>query len=141
LVLDFLSEAPTPAVKKAVKAGLAEFEKHKKTLLGQLSRSRSFDQEKCWLRLNRLAQIYFLWQAMPHAAKREADLRKLAETLGRASRLAEKVRQDNVGSELVSHLIEGFCRVSPAAEWFSGKTDRFAQIFILRLTSNKWLGG
>jgi hypothetical protein len=113
LVLDFLSEEPTPAVKKAVKAGLAEFEKHKKTLLGHLSRSRSFDEEKCWLRLTRLAQTYFLWQAMPHAAKREADLRKLAETLDRASRLAEKVRQDNVGSELVSHLIEGILPREP----------------------------
>jgi hypothetical protein len=104
LTLDFLSEEPTPAVKKAVKAGLAEFEKHKKTLLGHLSRFGSLDEEEWWLRL---AQIYFLWQATPHAAKREADLRKLAEALDRASSLAEKVRQDNVGSELVSHWIEG----------------------------------
>jgi hypothetical protein len=49
LVLDFLSDEPTPAVKKAVKAGLAEFEKHKTTLLGHLSRSGSFDEEKCWI--------------------------------------------------------------------------------------------
>jgi len=79
------------------------------------------DEEKCWLRLTRLAQVYFLWEAMPHAAKREADLRKLAETLGRASRLAEKVRQDNVGSELVSHLIEGILPREPRGRMVLGE--------------------
>jgi hypothetical protein len=113
LVLDFLSDEPTPAVKKAVKAGLAEFEKHKTTLLGHLSRSGSFDEEKCWFRLTRLAEVYFFWQAMPHAAKREVDLRKLAKALDRASRLAEKVRQDNVGSELVSLWIDGILPREP----------------------------
>ena len=118
MVLDFLGEEPAPAIKKAVEARLAKFEKHKKALLNHLSENRRpkfrrFDEEKCWLRLTRLAQIYFLWQAMPPAAKREADLRKLAEALGRASRLAEKVRQDNIGSELVTHLIEGILPREP----------------------------
>ena len=58
---------------------------------------------------------------MPHAAKREADLRKLAETLDRASRLAEKVRQDNVGSELVSHLIEGILPREPRGRMVLGE--------------------
>jgi hypothetical protein len=129
LVLDFLSEESPPVVKKAVKAGLAVFEKHKKTLLGHLSRSGSFDEEKCWLRLSRLAQIYFLWQAMPHAAKREADLRKLAEALARASNLAEKVRQDNVGSELVSHWIEGILPREPRGRIVVGEDGSIGAVF------------
>jgi hypothetical protein len=97
LVLDFLREEPAPAVKKGVEARFASFEKHKKTLLDHLSenrrpKSRPFDDEKCWLRLTRLAQIFFLWQAMPPAAKREAAFRKLAKDLERISKIAEKVK-------------------------------------------------
>jgi hypothetical protein len=135
LVLDFLSEEPAPAIKKAVEARLVKFEKHKKTLLNHLSKNRRpklrpFDEEKRWLHLTRLAQIYFLWQAMPPAAKREADLRKLAEALGRVSRIAEKVRQDNVGSELVSHWIDGILPREPRGQIIPKEDGSFrADIF------------
>jgi hypothetical protein len=116
-----LEEEPTPAVQKAVEARLAEFEKHRKALLDHLSKNRRFqfrpfDEEKWWLRLTRLAQAYFLRQAMPSAAKREADLRKLAEALGRVCRLAERLRQDNVGSEWISQLFDGILPREPRGE-------------------------
>jgi hypothetical protein len=116
-----LRDQPAPAVKKAVEARLAEFEKHKKSLLDHLSKSRRFqfrpfDEEKCWFRLTRLAQVYFLRQATPPAAKREADLRKLAEVLDRACRLAEKVRQDNAGGEWVSQYFDGILPREPRGE-------------------------
>jgi hypothetical protein len=111
-----LEEQPTPAVKKVVEARLAEFEKHKKTLFDHLSKDRPFDEKKWWLRLTLLAQAYFLRQAMPPAAKREADLRKLAEALGRVCRLAERVRQDNVGSEWISQLFDGILPHEPRGQ-------------------------
>jgi hypothetical protein len=141
LVPDFLSEEATPAVKKAVKAGLAEFEKHKETLLGHLRGSGSFDEEKWWLRLTSLAQIYFLWQAMPHAAKREADMRKLAEALDRASRLAEKVRQDNVGSELVSHRIDGILPREPRGRIVFGEDRSLRVDFFLETDFKQMVAG
>jgi hypothetical protein len=130
LALDFLGEEPAPAIKKAVEARLAKFEKHKKTLLNHLSENRRpkfrpFDEEKCWLRLSRLAQIYFLWQAMPPAAKREAELRKLAEALGRVSTIAEKVRQDNVGNELVLHWIDGILPREPRGQIIPNEDGSF----------------
>ena len=124
-----LREEPAPAVKKVVKAGLAEFEKHKKTLLDHLSKSGSFDEEEWWLRLTRLALIYFLWQAMPRAAKREADLRKLAEALDRVCRLAEKVRQDSVGSELVSHWIDGILPREPRGQIIPNEDGSFRVVY------------
>jgi len=138
LVLDFLSEEPAPAVKKAVEARLATFEKHKKTLLDHLSenrrpKSRPFDEEKWWLSLTRLAQIYFLWQAMPPAAKREAELRKLAKGLERVSRIAEKVRQDNVGSELVSHLIDGILPREPRGQIIPNEDGSFRVVIFPEL--------
>jgi hypothetical protein len=138
LVLDFLSEEPASAAKKAVEAGLAKFEKHKKTLLDYLSenrrpKSRPFDDEKCWLRLTRLAQIYFLWQAMPPAAKREAALRKLAKALERISRIAEKVRQDNAGSDLVSHLIEGILPREPRGQVVRDEDGSLRAVFFPEL--------
>jgi hypothetical protein len=116
-----LIEEPTPAVQKAVEARLAEFEKHRKTLLDHLSQNRRFqfrlfDEEKFWPRLTRLAQAYFLRQAMPSAAKREADLRKLAEALGRVCRLAERVRQDDAGSEWISQLFDGIFPREPRGQ-------------------------
>jgi hypothetical protein len=114
-----LNEEPTAAVQKAVEAGLVEFEKHKKTLLDHLSKNRRApwlcDDEQWSLRLTRLAKIYYLCQATRPAAQRKADLRKLAETLGQVCTFAEKVRQDSVGSELVSQFFEGILRRDPPA--------------------------
>jgi hypothetical protein len=134
----FLGKEPAPAIKKAVEARLATFEKHKKTLLNHLSENRRlkfrpFDEEKCWLGLTRLAQIYFLWQAMPPAAKREAELRKLAEVLGRVSRSAEKVRQDNVGSELVSLWIEGILPREPRGQIIPNEDGSLRVVFFPEL--------
>ena len=128
----FLSD-PAPAVKKAVEARLVEFEKHKRTLLEHLSKSGSFDEEKWWFSLTRLAQIYFLWQAMPPAAKREAELRKLAKGLERVSRIAEKVRQDNVGSELVSHLIDGILPREPRGQIIPNEDGSFRVVIFPEL--------
>lgn len=128
----FLSD-PAPAVKKAVEARLVEFEKHKRTLLKHLSKSGSFDEEKWWFSLTRLAQIYFLWQAMPRAAKREADFHKLAEALDWVCRLAEKVRQDNVGSVPVSHLIEGILPREPRGQIIPNEDGSFRVIFFPEL--------
>jgi hypothetical protein len=138
LLLDFVGEEPAPAIKKAVEARSAKFEKHKKNLLNHLSENRRpkftlFDEEKCWLRLTRLAQIYFLWQAMPPAAKREAELRKLAEALGRVSRIAEKVRQDSVGSKLVSHWIHGILPREPRGQIIPNEDGSFRVDFFPEL--------
>jgi hypothetical protein len=115
-----LNEEPTAAVQKAVEAGLVEFEKHKKTLLDHLSKNRRApwlcDDEQWSLRLTRLAKIYYLCQATRPAAQRKADLRKLAETLGQVCTFAEKVRQDSVGSELVSQFFEGILRRDPPSQ-------------------------
>jgi len=128
-----LNEEPSPAVKRAIEAGLAEFEKHKKNLLNHLSenrhKSRPFDEEKWWLRLNHLAQMHFLWQAMPTAAKRGADLRKLAERLDRICRLAKTVRQDNVCNELVSQMFYGILPREPRGRVIIGE-DRSIRVVL-----------
>jgi hypothetical protein len=62
---------------------------------------------------------------MPPAAKREAELRKLAEALGRVSRIAEKARQDNVGSELVSHWIDGILPREPRGQIIPNEDGSF----------------
>jgi hypothetical protein len=131
-----LRDEPAPAVKKAVEARLAEFERHKQSLLDHLSKSRRFqfrpfDEEKCWFRLTRLAQVYFLRQATPPAAKREADLRKLAEVLDRACRLAEKVRQDNAGSEWVSQYFDGILPREPRGEIVPDKDGSLRVVYFL----------
>jgi hypothetical protein len=127
-----LIEEPAPAVKKVVEARLAGFEKHRKTLLNHLSQNRHFqfrlfDEEKFWLRLSRLAQGYFLRQAMPSGAKREADLRKLAEALGRVCRLAERVRQANAGSEWISQLFDGILPREPHGQFVLDECGRIVR--------------
>jgi hypothetical protein len=82
-------------------AGSTAFERHKEALLDTLSdlyergpNFRPFDLDKSWRRLTRLAQAYFLRQAITPAAEREAKLRKCAAALGDARDLVEQVMQD-----------------------------------------------
>jgi hypothetical protein len=106
-----LSEKPAPGVVRAIKTNLAEFNKRKEKLLDHLKGpppvSEQADNEKLWRSLTSLAQLYFLRKTSPTAVQRKARLRKLAETLHRASNFAEKVRQDNIGVDLVSTLFDG----------------------------------
>jgi hypothetical protein len=106
-----LSERPAPSVVRAIKTNLAEFNKRKDKLIdhlkGRLPVSEQVDEEELWRSLTSLAQLYFLRKTSPPTVERKARLRKLAETLHRASNLAERVRQDNVGVDLVSALFGG----------------------------------
>jgi hypothetical protein len=108
-----LSEEPAPPVKKAVEAHLATFGQHKDTLLDHLRKckrdeSEPFDADKCWRRLARLAQVYFLQQAMTPPGERVARLRNLAEVLYRARILAKKAAQDDLGcDDLLRTLFRG----------------------------------
>jgi hypothetical protein len=106
-----LNERPAPSVVRAIETNLAEFNKRKDKLIdhlkGRWSVSEQVDEEKLWRRLTYLAQLYFLRKTSPPTVERKARLRKLAETLRRASNLAERVRQDNVGVDLVSALFDG----------------------------------
>jgi hypothetical protein len=106
-----LSERPAPSVVRATKTNLAEFNKRKDKLIDHLKGrspvSEQLDEEKLWRSLTSLAQLYFLWKTSPPTVERKANLRKLAETLHRASNLAERVRQGNVGVDLVSALFDG----------------------------------
>ena len=113
-----VKEQPAPAVKRAVEKGLAHFSQHKGILLDHLSKRRpinfrSFDEHKLWRRLITLAVAYFLWQATTPAGKREATLRKLAQGLGRVRVL----RQDNVGSDLISQLLDGVLPREPRGQF------------------------
>jgi hypothetical protein len=106
-----LSERPASSVVSAIKTNLAEFNKRKDKLIDHLKGrspvSGQVDEEKLWRSLTSLAQLYFLRKTSPPTVERKANLRKLAETLHRASNLAERVRQDNVGVDLVSPLFDG----------------------------------
>jgi hypothetical protein len=114
LVLDFLSEEPSPALKKAVEARLAVFERHKDTLLDHLRKSKHDpksqprDTTEWWPQLTRLAQLYFLQQLMTPTSERVARLHKLAKVLERALVLATKAAQDDLGCDyLLSTLFRG----------------------------------
>jgi hypothetical protein len=129
-----LNEEPTPPVDKLVKARLAAFDRHKKALLDRLSKKRDpksepFDEEKWWRRLTRLAQAYFLWRTRPPGAKREKELRNLAKTLGRACNLVEKARQNNVGSELVSQLLDGVLPRDPRGQIVLGNDGSLRAVY------------
>jgi hypothetical protein len=106
-----LSERPAPSVVRAIKTNLAEFNKRKDKLIDHLKGcspgSEQLDEEKLWRNLTSLAQLYFLRKTSPTTVERKARLRKLAEILHRASNLAERVRQDNIGVDLVSALFDG----------------------------------
>jgi hypothetical protein len=116
-----LSERPAPSVVRAIKTNLAEFNKRKDKLIDHL-KGRSpvseqiDDEEKLWRSLTSLAQLYFLRKTSPTAVERKARLRKLAEALQRASNLAERVRQDNVGVDLVSALFDGALQRDPPGQ-------------------------
>ena len=117
-------------MKRAVGAGLAEFGKNKHILLDRLRGAscmvclpgaprpikKPFNEEKAWRHLTMLAVVYFLRQATTHPVKREARLRKLAEALGRVRILAESVRQDAVGSDLISQLFDGVLPREPRGQ-------------------------
>ena len=114
-----LDEKPAAAVIKKIEAGLAAFDRHKNILLDHLSKKRTlrakpFDAGECWRRLRLYAAIYFLHKATPPAADREAKLRKLAKALDRIRSLADKVRLDNVGSELISQFFDGVLPREPS---------------------------
>jgi hypothetical protein len=115
-------EEPVPdvrieAVKVTIKAGLDEFEGHKKALLGILhnmhgrgTKSEPFDSDKAWCSLTRFAEIYF-WRArtkqeiVPPAA-RASRLHELAKALGKARGLIDEAMQDEVGERLFSAWCE-----------------------------------
>jgi hypothetical protein len=106
-----LSERPAPSVVRAIKTNLAEFNKRKDKLIdhlkGRSPGSEQVDEEKLWHNLTSLAQLHFLRKTSPTTVERKARLRKLAELLHRASNLAERARQDNIGVDLVSALFDG----------------------------------
>ena len=99
---------------------MAEFNKRKDKLIDHLKGrspvSERVDEEKLWRSLTSLAQLYFLRNTSPSTVERKARLRKLAETLRRASYWAERVRQDNVGVDLVSPLFDGALPRDPSGQ-------------------------
>ena len=98
---------------RAIDVSTDAFGRHKAALLNHLQqvyetgpKSKPFDAEKSWLRLDRIAWMYF-WhegegQRTTPAADRVRRLRELAKALGRARRLVEKAIQDDVGNDLFS---------------------------------------
>jgi len=93
------------------RAGLVEFNHHKKALLTILRnvymcglKSVPFDADKSWHRLIRLAHFYFWREKMKQetmpAADRVERLRELAKALDRARGMADKAMQDDVGNDL-----------------------------------------
>ena len=113
-ILDFLSEEPPPALKKAVEARVAAFYRHKDTLLDHLRKSKRdpksqpLDAAEWWPQLTLLAQLYFLHQIMTPPSERVARLHKLAKVLERARVLAKKAAQDDLGCDyLLLTLFKG----------------------------------
>jgi hypothetical protein len=101
-----------------IAAELAAFERHKKALLDNLRNvherglnSESFDAEKVWCALTRLAKLYFCGETMKQetipTGERVKRLRQLARALARARGLAEKALQDDVGGDLFRGWVAG----------------------------------
>src|ERR1700757_2740408 len=89
------SDAAVVEVVKAIDAGLAGFEQHKKELLDELSKvyergpkSQPFDPEKAWQSLTFIAQAYFhretVKKRVMKRAARKTNLHQLATALRRA---------------------------------------------------------
>jgi len=130
-----LDEEPAPKTIRTIETNLARFCKHKKTIIDHLSQSRrskveDFDTEKWWGRLVALAQLYFLQKATTSAAKRKARLLKLASLLGRARSLAEDVRQDTVGFEMISQLFEGILPRDPLVQLVPNEDGSIRAIYL-----------
>jgi hypothetical protein len=137
-----LDQKPAPKIIKAIEINLARFDQHKRTVIDHLSKSRlfkaeDFDGEKWWGRLTPLAEAYFLQREMPSAPKRKASLLKLAEALGRARSLAENVRQDNAGSELISHLFDGTLPRDPPGQLILNKDGSIEMVYLDSLDFEK----
>jgi hypothetical protein len=133
-----LDQKPAPKTIKAIEINLARFGQHKRTVIDHLSRSRlskakDFDGEKWWDRLTPLAEAYFLQREMPPAFTRKASLLKLAEILGEARNLAEEVRQDNAGAELISHLFDGTLPHDPPGQLIPSKDGSIEMVYFDRL--------
>jgi hypothetical protein len=77
---------------------------------------KPFNDEGAWRHLSTLAAVYFFWRATTPAATREARLHKLAKALGRVQVLAEKARQDNVGTDLIGQFIDGVLPREPRGQ-------------------------
>ena len=129
-----LDEEPSSKTIKAIVTNLARFSQHKTAVIDHLSNSRlskaeDFDGEKWWGHLTPLAQAYFLHREMPSAPNRKAGLLKFAEALGRARGLAENVRLDNAGSELISHLFDGTLPRDPPGQLVPNKDGSIGIIY------------
>jgi len=92
---------------------LADFDKHKKTLLdilrnvwGRGPKSKPFDGRKAWRTLVGFARFYFgqgsVKQATIPTADRIERLRDIAKILGRALRLVDRTMKTDVGEDLFS---------------------------------------
>jgi hypothetical protein len=137
-----LDEKPAPKIIKAIEINLARFGQYKETVIDHLSKSRpskaeDFDGEKWWGHLTPLAQAYFLQREMPSAPERRASLLKLAEALDRARSLAENVRQDNAGSELISHLFDGTLPRDPPGQLIQNEDGSIGVVYLERLDFEK----
>jgi hypothetical protein len=130
-----LDEKPTPKVIKAIETDLARFGQHEKTIIDHLSKSRrskveDFDGEKWWGRLVPLAEVYFLQKATTPAFKRKARLLALANLLGRACKLAENVRQDAIGFEMISPLFDGILPRDPPVQIVPNKNGAIGVVYL-----------
>ena len=128
-----LDDEPAPTVNRAIERDLARFEEHKSLLLEHLSKFEPSDDQTCWSRLVQLAQVHFLREATTPTVERKRRLQKLEKTLDRARSLAEQVRQDHVGSELISRLFDGTLPREPRGTIVlnddgSLRVDRFPEI-------------
>jgi hypothetical protein len=130
-----LDQDPAPKIIRTIETSLARFGQHKKIIIDQLSNSRhskvdGFDNEKWWGRLVALAELYFLQKARPSDAERKARLLKLATLLGRACSSAEIVRQDSIGSEMISPLFEGILPRDPPFQLVPNKDGLIEAIYL-----------
>ena len=94
-------------------AKIAEFNKHKETLLDTLRnvyqrspKSKQFDADKAWRSLTGFARSYVGHGSVKHetmpAADRSERLSDIAKILGKARRLINKTMQNEVGDDLFS---------------------------------------
>jgi hypothetical protein len=130
-----LDQDPAPKIIRAIETSLARFGQHKQTIIDQLRNSRhskvdDFDSENWWARLVALAELYFLQKARPSDAERKARLLKLARLLGRACSSAEIVRQDAVGSEMISLLFEEILPRDPPFQLVPNKDGSISAIYL-----------
>ena len=154
-IISYVEPVPSAdmtAVRSAIDAGLLKFERHKESLLALLRRAGNPDpieEDKWWLRLTNLADLYFCEgvkqrQTMP-SGERAKRLLILARALTKARSLTDAAMRDDVGDDLFSEWQKGigeppelvvrnnrgsFTLIKNAEEWFKKEVAALAALEI-----------